>query len=897
LASDDEDGYGPSKYDLDLTYTAVSFDLKSSANAAYLPSDDEEEHNVYGSFFAGPGGSGANSPDTPRATQLDTPMATPQDTRGPEDSEEKAGTECDAAADPKYKWIYRWLELMSMPSGSLQDEQISKWVVEFEEVCTRDGKRIIEQLIRQHTQIPQDKLSKLLNVQETASTGQPRGPMEDIPIANVGGIAGGVKFIYQGILYKLAMDPEVSKGTFLYGGKYPDYGWAAKAAAHELHGANAYLETFFKHGLQHKLTVPIMSIVDHLGLRIVAMPLLPLKDAELVYGTCDAGKTMHNSSDAFYEVMRAAAKELHLAEHNSGGKRLCSAADVEGHISGDGKMFLLDLARTFPPEDPREVRHINFLGGAVYFRLLRPELLRLLKQEGKDPLNPDTFSSFADKGDGHAEVASATQCLLLNVISKLVQHLEGLLEPFTFREYWDFVLASNPQLSAEKLNSQEEVASFVAVREQFLQRTAQPFIASEVARRCDEIIASRFPSFIRADHPARWSSARDPAFLENESISAKFHKFGVNMRHLGLVCLKVKHTGLKVRLVVEMVARVVKQLGRKILKRFPLHLGPSAMKQLLKLVTEPEPLEEEAADLLWKRVNGELQRRFGYLALLASQTPEALPGPTHPVSESTPGKEGRKERRKDEEEEEEEGDPIFAFRQKVFPAPTNGYTDLDAKVPGFEELFGKQAGLEQTVSAWLKSNGEDKIRAQIKPHTQKLKDLVLAGLACDDNGRTAARIKNMTFPSVIRARHLLYQTKECDTKRALADRLEAVRALCQSILRSDPANTDAARMKDLCERASRAIAGDPFVLSALLATEIVDDVLRMGLESAFQGDTSTLINAAFALGEGCHQLLKRALSLYKRSHLTLPSTISSQQAKIVGSLMQVPIVRRGVVAG
>lgn len=35
-----------------------------------------------------------------------------------------------------------------------------------------------------------------------------------------------------------------------------------------------------------------------------------------------------------------------------------SACDIEGHVGTDGRNYLLDFARSFPPEDPTEVpRH------------------------------------------------------------------------------------------------------------------------------------------------------------------------------------------------------------------------------------------------------------------------------------------------------------------------------------------------------------------------------------------------------------------------------------------------------------------------------------------------------------------------------------------------------------
>ncbi len=42
----------------------------------------------------------------------------------------------------------------------------------------------------------------------------------------------------------------------------------------------------------------------------------------------------------------------HLQKHVVGGATLYSPGDIEGHAGLDGRMYLIDLARLFPPEFP-----------------------------------------------------------------------------------------------------------------------------------------------------------------------------------------------------------------------------------------------------------------------------------------------------------------------------------------------------------------------------------------------------------------------------------------------------------------------------------------------------------------------------------------------------------------
>ena len=76
---------------------------------------------------------------------------------------------------------------------------------------------------------------------------------------NIGGHAGGGKYIHQGILYKCAEDVPVGSGSskserrFIYGGSSPSLEFAQKACGHDLQGAMSYHRYSKKLGV----TVPI----------------------------------------------------------------------------------------------------------------------------------------------------------------------------------------------------------------------------------------------------------------------------------------------------------------------------------------------------------------------------------------------------------------------------------------------------------------------------------------------------------------------------------------------------------------------------------------------------------------------------------------------------------------
>jgi hypothetical protein len=164
--------------------------------------------------------------------------------------------------------------------------------------------------------------------------------------SNVGGTAGGVKYIARGILFKLCNDPYVGGGRYVYGGNHPLYHLAAKACSHDLKGAAAYFRTWFTSSRREALhrhdaiRVPIEVIVEYRGYRLTAMPFLSLQSG-VIYGSGDGGETIHNTSSSFNAMMATSARALHLAPHFVNQTLLHSAGDVEGRCGNDGRYYLL----------------------------------------------------------------------------------------------------------------------------------------------------------------------------------------------------------------------------------------------------------------------------------------------------------------------------------------------------------------------------------------------------------------------------------------------------------------------------------------------------------------------------------------------------------------------------
>jgi len=91
---------------------------------------------------------------------------------------------------------------------------------------------------------------------------------------NIGGIAGGVKFIIHGILFKFSQD--TYKGQWIYGKtKRSDY-LAAKGMNNDLKSLRAIFELINENYENMKtLNIPLMSVTKYLGYTICALSLLP----------------------------------------------------------------------------------------------------------------------------------------------------------------------------------------------------------------------------------------------------------------------------------------------------------------------------------------------------------------------------------------------------------------------------------------------------------------------------------------------------------------------------------------------------------------------------------------------------------------------------------------------
>lgn len=169
-----------------------------------------------------------------------------------------------------------------------------------------------------------------------------------------------------------------------------------------------------------------MALIDYKGFRLVASSLLPLGPGSLVYGSKDAAMTVLNTNPALAARVEEASAKLNLKKHEAGRQRvvMASAVDVEGHVGIDGRYYMLDFSRVFPP-----VRPDRTVDGAHLVQAFRPEFVKGFPYF---PLCSDGYSQFTaglpDMREHMEEIDAATNELLNVTLSNFVAELLARIE-------------------------------------------------------------------------------------------------------------------------------------------------------------------------------------------------------------------------------------------------------------------------------------------------------------------------------------------------------------------------------------------------------------------------------------------------------------------------------------
>eukprot|EP01105_Mastigella_eilhardi_P009703 TRINITY_DN2284_c0_g3_i5.p1 TRINITY_DN2284_c0_g3~~TRINITY_DN2284_c0_g3_i5.p1 ORF type:complete len:849 (-),score=229.70 TRINITY_DN2284_c0_g3_i5:89-2314(-) len=284
-------------------------------------------------------------------------------------------------APPPRAWTKEYQEALHLPFNEPEDRlrrsnEIRRIANEFVDAAMAYGKTVIAEAFLPPT-------------------------MHTIKSLDSAGVAGGAKYLVGGIFFKFATDLHN-----LYGGDE----FAAKAAGHELLGI-----TEISNCGVPGISVPLVALIDYCGFRLLASSELAVDHTTLKYGSADGGKTVHFSDEEIKQKMVTVARLLNLKGHMVGPPNnrqlIYGPCDIEVHRAMDGRVYVIDTARLFPPEPP-------IRAGAHLYYLLRPELVK----KSKVPLSSDAFSMFGcDDAEVHeSEISVAQERLFRETIPNFV---------------------------------------------------------------------------------------------------------------------------------------------------------------------------------------------------------------------------------------------------------------------------------------------------------------------------------------------------------------------------------------------------------------------------------------------------------------------------------------------
>ncbi|XP_056296903.1 LOW QUALITY PROTEIN: clustered mitochondria protein homolog [Pseudoliparis swirei] len=189
-------------------------------------------------------------------------------------------------------------------------------------------------------------------------------------------------FIWNNIFFSLGFDVR---------DHYRELGGDAAAHAaptNDLNGVRAYGAVDVE-GLYTLGTV----VVDYRGYRITAQSIIPgilerEQEQSVIYGSIDFGKTVVTHGK-YLELLEKTSRPLKVQRHNVLNEKeesveLCSSVECKGIIGNDGRHYILDLLRTFPPDLnflPVDSEELSPESQRQGFPRLHPHRLACLRQE------------------------------------------------------------------------------------------------------------------------------------------------------------------------------------------------------------------------------------------------------------------------------------------------------------------------------------------------------------------------------------------------------------------------------------------------------------------------------------------------------------------------------------
>jgi len=357
----------------------------------------------------------------------------------------------------------------------------------------------------------------------------------------LGGVAGGLKFKCQDIIFKFVVDTELIPGIWMYGEAKRSDEKAQKSAGHEIKGLNHFME--LSNGT---IRFPLMATIDYRGYRILAISSLPISKQTIVYGSCDGGQTVHDSDPVINTEMERMAKIMNLRGHTVGlnKKTIFGPGDIEVHKGFDSRYYMVDFARIFPPEYPCTLKKYKQIGREIFYSMCRPELVL----RSKVPLSSDGFSGW-QTGDNVTElnddIIKVSELLHKEIIPQCITTLESSV--------------------LGQADAEEQVpdhASFTSSSTTSSSNSSGGADSATSSSLLDD--DQQYLLTLKDAGYSKGSAERDYTQKAQEIIKLLnfIHSKGINIRYLGLICQNITNRFIRNLFFTEVVARVWKKIIR-----------------------------------------------------------------------------------------------------------------------------------------------------------------------------------------------------------------------------------------------------------------------------------------------------------------------------------------------
>ncbi|EGC36444.1 hypothetical protein DICPUDRAFT_31848 [Dictyostelium purpureum] len=372
------------------------------------------------------------------------------------------------------------------------------------------------------------------------------------PLA-LGGVAGGLKYMCQNIIFKFVIDTELVPGIWMYGETKRSDEKAQKSAGHEIKGLNNFLE--LSNGL---VRFPLMAIIDYRGYRLLAISALPINKKTIVYGSCDGGNTVHCSDEKINQEMERMCKILNLTGHVVGANKvfIYGPGDIEIHKGFDNRYYMIDFARIFPPMYPCVLNSNKKIGRDIFYSMIRPELLtrstKPLSSDGFSGWQTDTLDNVKSLND---DIKKLSERLHSEIIPECIKILDASKRKKGNRN--GETLSADGQISSSNYSSNFSFSSDSA----FTNNST----SSDSSVSSDEILAMEEMSldFTNVGVGAK-RTGKDftEKCLEMLKLIDFIHSRGVNLKYLGLIAKSVGDREIRNLMLTEVCARVWKRIIR-----------------------------------------------------------------------------------------------------------------------------------------------------------------------------------------------------------------------------------------------------------------------------------------------------------------------------------------------